>query len=281
VPLAQRPFVDIEAITPQWFQTMRIPLRGRPFTAFDSAAAPKVVIANETFARRFWPDQNPIGKHIVVGRGPSPSEVIGVAADTRNQSLERDTQAQLYLPFPQLPWNNMNLLVRTEASPYGIVPAVRAQISAVDSEQPLSNIQTIEDLMDDSRAQPRFTMLLIGAFAATALALAMIGIYGVLSHSVAQRRQEFGIRLALGAAPADISKLVLRQGLILSIAGIAIGLAAAACLTTLASSILYGAGALDPAAFIAGPVVFLSIALVACYVPARRAAKVDPMRALR
>ena len=281
VPLAQRPFVDIEAITPLWFQTMRVPLRGRPFTAFDNASAPKVVIANETFARRFWPDQNPIGKHVVVGRGPNSSEVIGVAADIHNQGLERASQAQLYLPFPQLPWNNMNLLVRTEAPPPGIVPAVRAQLAAVDPEQPLSNIQTVEDLMDGSRAQPRFTMLLIGAFAATALALAMIGIYGVLWHSVAQRRQEFGIRLALGAGPADISKLVLRQGLILSIAGIAIGLGAALCLTTLASSMLYGVGVLDPAAFIASPLVFLSIALLASYVPARRAANVDPMQALR
>ena len=180
VPLAQRPFVDIEAITPLWFQTMRVPLRGRPFTAFDNAAAPKVVIANETFARRFWPNQNPIGKRVVVGRGPNPSEVIGVAADTRNQGLERDTQAQLYLPFPQLPWDNMNLLVRTEAPPSGIVPAVRAQLAALDPEQPLSNIQTVEDLMDGSHAQPRFTMLLIGIFSAIALALAMIGIYGVL-----------------------------------------------------------------------------------------------------
>jgi putative ABC transport system permease protein len=281
VPLAQRPFVDIEAITPLWFQTMRVPLRGRSFTAFDNAAAPKVVIANETFARRFWPDQNPIGMHVIVGRGPNPSEVIGVAGDTRNQGLERDTQAQLYLPFPQLPWGNMNLLVRTEAAPTGIVPAVRAQLAAVDPEQPLSSIQTVEDLMDASRAQPCFTMRLIGIFSATALALAMIGIYGVLSHSVAQRRQEFGIRLALGAGPADILKLVMRQGLTLSIAGIAIGLGAALCLTRFASSMLYDAGSLDPATYIVAPLVFLSIAQLASYVPARRAAKVDPMQALR
>jgi putative ABC transport system permease protein len=281
VPLAQRPFVDIEAVSPQWFQTMRVALNGRTFTAFDNAAAPKVVIANEAFARRFWPNQNAIGKRVVVGRGPGPSEVIGVAADIRNQGLERDTQAQLYLPFAQLPWNNMNLLVRTDVPPLSIAAGVRAQIAAVDPEQPLSNIQTVEELMDASRAQPRFTMLLIGIFSATALALATIGIYGVLSHSVAQRRQEFGIRLALGAGRAETFNLILRQGLTLTIAGIAIGLAAALGLTRLASSMLYDVSALDPATFIVAPLVFLAIGLLASYLPARRATKVDPMQALR
>jgi putative ABC transport system permease protein len=280
-PLAQRPFVDIEAVTPQWFQTMRIPLRGRPFSAFDNASAPKVVIANESFARRFWPEQNPIGKQVVVGRGPNPSEVIGVAADTRNQGLERPSQAQLYLPFPQLPWNNMNLLVRTETPPLSIVPAMRAQLAAVDPEQPLSNIQTVEDLMDSSRAQPRFTMLLIAIFSATALVLAMIGIYGVLSYSVAQRRQEFGIRLALGANHADILNLVMRQGLLVSIAGIGIGLGAALLLTQFASSMLYDVANLDPLTFIAATLALFTIAQLAGYFPARRAAKVDPMQALR
>ncbi|MGA2353096.1 MAG: ABC transporter permease, partial [Terriglobales bacterium] len=248
VPLPQRPFVDIEAISPQWFQTLRVPLRaGRDFTATDKADSPKVVIVNETFARHFWPNQNPIGKHIVVGRGPVPAEVIGMAADIKNKGIDQDTQVQLYLPFPQLPWGDMNLLVRTAVEPHSIISAVRAQIAMVDPDQPITKIQTVQEIMDASRSQPRFTMLLLGVFSATALALAIIGIYGVLSYSVAQRRQEFGIRLALGAEHADILRLVVRQGLTLAIAGVVIGLIAALLLTRLMASMLYNVGSLDVA----------------------------------
>ncbi len=225
VPLSQRPFIDIEAISPQWFQTMRVPLRaGRDFTVADKAESPKVVIVNEILARHFWPNQNPIGKQIVVGRGPEPSEVIGVAADIKNKGIDQETQEQLYLPFPQLPWGDMNLLVRTAIAPRSLISAVRAQIAMVDPDQPVTNIQTVEEIMDASRSQPRFTMLLLGVFSATALGLAILGIYGVLSYSVAQRRQEFGIRLALGAEHADILRLVVRQGLMLAITGIIMGL---------------------------------------------------------
>jgi putative ABC transport system permease protein len=282
VPLPQRPFIDIEAISPQWFRTMRVPLRGgREFTAADNAQTPKVAIVNESFARHFWPNQNPLGKHIVIGRGPAPVEVIGIAADIRNKGLDQETQAQLYLPFPQLPWGNMNLLVRTAVAPQSITSAVRAQIAMVDLDQPVTKIQTVEELMDGSRSQPRFTMLLLGGFSATALALAVIGIYGVLSYSVAQRRQEFGIRLALGAEHADILRLVVRQGLMLAIAGIAIGLMASLLLTRLMSSMLYKVGTLDLATFLLTPLVFLCITLFASYLPARRATKVDPIEALR
>jgi len=214
VPLAQRAFLDIEAISPQWFQTMRVPLlQGREFTATDDAKAPKVVIANESFVRRFWPNQNPIGKHVIVGRWPEPAEVVGVAADLKNNGLEQDSQPQLYLSFPQIPWTDMNLLVRTAVPPRTLISAVRAQIAAVDPDQPVTNAQSVEELLDTSRSQPRFTMLLLAVFSGTALALAIIGIYGVLSYSVAQRRQEFGIRLALGAKYDDILRLVVSQGL--------------------------------------------------------------------
>ena len=281
-PLPKRPFIDIEAISRQWFQTMRVPLlAGRDFTSTDNAQTLKVVIVNETFARRFWPDQNPLGKHIVVGRWPTPGEVIGVAADIKNRGLDQDTQAQLYLPFPQLPWGNMNLLVRTAVAPQSMISAVRAQIAAVDPDQPVTKIQTVEEIMNDSRSQPRFTMLLLGAFSATALALTVIGIYGVLSYSVAQRRQEFGIRLALGAEQADILRLVVRHGLLLALTGIAIGLLAALLLTHLMSSVLYKVGALDLTTFLLTPLLFLCIALLASYLPARGATEVNPIEALR
>ncbi len=282
VPLPQRPFIDIEAISPQWFQTLRVPLRGgREFTAADGAQAPKVIIVNETFARQFWPNQNALDKNVVIGRMPAPARVVGVAADIKNKGLDQDTQPQIYLPFPQLPWSNMNLLIRTAVAPQSITSAARAQIAAVDPDQPVTHIQTVEEIVDNARSQPRFTMLLLGVFSATALVLAVIGVYGVLSYSVAQRRQEFGIRLALGAEHATILRLVVRQGLLLAVSGIALGLIAALLLTRLMSSMLYKVGTLDLPTFLLAPLVFLGIALLASYLPARRATKVNPMEALK
>jgi putative ABC transport system permease protein len=261
---------------------LRVPLRsGREFTDADNAQAPKVVIVNETFARQFWPNENPVGKHIIVGRGPISSEVVGVAADVKNKGLEQNTQPQLYLSFPQLPWGDMNLLIRTAVAPQSITSAVRAQVAAVDPDQPITSIQTVDQLMDQSRSQPRFTMLLLGVFSGTALALAIIGIYGVLSYSVAQRRQEFGIRLALGAERDDILRLVIRQGLILAIAGTALGLIASLLLTRLMASLLYKTGSHDIVTFLLTPALLLGIALLASYLPARRATKVNPIEALR
>lgn len=282
VPLPQRPFIDIEAISPKWFQTMRVPLReGREFIAADDAHAPKVVIVNETFARRFWPNQNPVGKHVAIGRWPQPAEVVGVSDDVKNQGLAQDPQAQVYIPFPQLPWGNMNLLVETIVPPQSMASAVHAQISAVDSDQPVTNIQTVDELMDTSRAQPRFTMLLLGVFSIAAAALATVGIYGVLAYSVAERRRELGIRLALGAERAHVLRLVVRQGLMLAAVGIVIGLTAALLLTRLISSMLYKVGTHDLMTFVLMPLMFLVIALFASYLPARRAMKVDPAEALR
>ncbi|HLJ77084.1 MAG TPA: ADOP family duplicated permease, partial [Acidobacteriaceae bacterium] len=282
VPLAQRPILDIEAISPRWFSTMRVPvLAGRAFTDADKASGPQVLIVNQSFARRFWPSQNPIGKHILVGRGPTPSEVVGVAQDIHNQGIAQDPMPQVYIPFQQLPWGDMHLLVRTTVAPLSLASAVQAQISAVDPDQPVTAVQTVSDLMDTGRAQPRFLMLLLAAFSATALALAALGLAAMLAWSVVQRRQELAIRLALGAERRDILWLVVREGLLLAATGILIGLVAGVGLTQLMAAILYKTSTHDLAAFVLAPLLFLAIACIASYLPARRATHVDPVETLR
>ncbi|MGZ4874756.1 MAG: ABC transporter permease, partial [Candidatus Angelobacter sp.] len=285
VSLAERPFIIIEAISPTWFKTMRVPLQsGREFTDADNATAPKVVIVNQALARRYWPNENPVGKHILVGR-QNASEIVGVAVDVKNRGLALDAAPQLYLPFQQLPWGNMNLLVRTAANPNAVVSAVRSQVAAIDADQPVTNIQTVDEIMDGSRAQPRFILLLLGVFSAAALVLAIIGIYGVLAYSVAQRRQELGIRLALGAEKTDILRMVVAHGLKLTITGVAIGLIAALAMSwmmaSMLSGLLYKISARDLTTFVLAPVAFLVISLLASYLPARRAMQVDPNEALR
>jgi putative ABC transport system permease protein len=216
----------------------------------------------------------------LAGRQPA-SEIVGVAADIKNSGLAQDPQVQLYFPFAQLPWGNMNLLVRTAGDPHNMVASIRAQISAADPDQPVTGILTVEELMNGSRAQPRFAMFLLSMFSGTALVLAVVGIYGVLAYSVAQRRQELGIRMALGAKKSDILQLVVRQGLRLTAIGVAIGLVAAAVLTRLMSSLLYKVGTWDPVTFLIAPLVFLLIGILASYLPARRAITVNPKEALR
>ena len=264
---------------------MRVPLlAGREFTEADKAGSPNVVMVNQALARRYWPNENPIGKHIIMGR-LTPSEVVGVAADVSNRGLALDPQVQLYFPFSQVPWGNMNLLVRTASEPHGMISAIRAQVAAIDSDQPITNIQTVNELMDSSRADPRLFLSLLGALSAVALMLAIIGIYGVLAYSVAQRRQELGIRLALGAEKADIVRMVVGYGLKLAVIGIAIGLAVSLALSwTMASTLaglLYKISARDLTTFVLAPVAFLVIALLASYLPARRATEVDPNEVLR
>ncbi len=285
VPLGERPFMIVEAISPSWFRTMRVPMQaGREFNDADNTTAPKVVIVNQALAHRYWPNQNPVGKHIVVGR-QAPSEVVGVAADVKNRGLALEAQPQIYMPFPQLAWGNMNLLVRTANDPHALISAVRGQISAIDADQPVTGIQTVNELMEGSLAQPRFMMLLLGVFSAVALVLAMVGIYGVLAYSVAQRRQELGIRMALGASKSDILRLVVKYGFTLTAAGIAIGVVLAMALSwimaSMLSGILYRVSARDLTTFVLAPIVFLVIALFASYMPARRATQVDPNEAVR
>ena len=282
VPLMERPMFNIQTISPGYVEAMRVPLlQGREFTSGDDAGAPRVLLVNETTARRFWPRENPIGKHILVGRAMAPSEVVGVLGDIRNIGVAADVQPEIYLPFAQLPWPTMHLLVRTAGDPRTFVSAVRSRVFALDRDQPVTSIRTMDEVLESAAAQPRFTTALLGVLSGTALVLAIVGIYGVISYSVSERTQEMGIRLALGAERGDILRLVLRQGLLLAVAGIGLGLAASLLLTRLLGTMLYHVSATDPLTFAGGSLLFTFVALAASYFPARRATRVDPLVALR
>jgi putative ABC transport system permease protein len=281
VPIAQRPFIIIEAIGSQWFQTMRVPLKmGRAFSDADNGQAPRVVIVNQALARRFWPNENAIGKHIIVGR-QAAAEVVGMASDVKNNGLAVDAQPQLYLPFRQLPWGNMNLLVRTAIDPHQLVATLRQQVYAVDPDQPITQVQTMDELLATFRAQPRFTVFLLSSLSSMALILAVVGIYGVIAYTVAQRRHELGIRMALGAERNHVLRLIVARGLFLTTAGIVIGLIAALASTRVMSSLLYQVRARDLPTFALASVLFLLVGIAASYIPARRAMSVDPREALR
>jgi putative ABC transport system permease protein len=281
VALAQRPFIIIEAIGTQWFQTMRVPIKiGRAFTDADNAQAPRVVIVNESLARRYWPHESAVGKHIVVGR-QTPAEVIGVAGDVKNSGLAVDTRPQLYLPFPQLPWGNMNLLVRTAIDPHRWVSTLRQQVYSIDPDQPITQVQTVNELLATFRAQPRFTVFLLTSFSSMALILAVVGIYGVIAHSVAQRRHELGIRMALGANWSDVLRLIVGRGLFLTLIGLVIGLIAALASTQVMASLLYHVRVRDLPTFALASMLFSLVGVAASYIPARKALSVNPKETLR
>jgi putative ABC transport system permease protein len=277
------PSVPIGMVSPDYFKTMGIPLlQGRTFTEQDVDGTPGVVIINESMARKFWPDENPIGKRIgALCEKEMCRTIVGVVGDVRHEGLTKDLRPEIYLPYLQIPLNSMAIVIRTSADPMNLVAAARSQIQAIDPDQPVSNIRTLEQHLADSVAQPRLLMSLLSAFAALALVLAAVGIYGVISYSVAQRTHEIGIRMALGAETGDVLRLVLGRSMALVIAGIAVGLGAAMALTKVLSNLLFSVSATDPVTFILVSALLALVALAASYIPARRATKVDPMVALR
>ena len=281
-------FAVIESVTPGYFQTLKIPLlAGREFSARDNVqGAPPAIIINEHLARRFWPDfprTNPVGRHISEGFDKSVGwfEIVGVVADTHEGGLASDAVSEFYLPCVLHPPQTAYLAVRTDRNPLRFANAVRAQVLAVDRDQSVSDIKTMESVLEATMGQRRLTMLLLGSFAGVALFLAVIGIYGVIAYSVAQRTQEVGIRRALGAQQADILRMVLSQALGLALAGVAIGDAGALWLTRLMKSMLFQVSSADPATYLGITALFLVVALAASLLPARRASRIDPMTALR
>jgi putative ABC transport system permease protein len=280
--IGKDPLTTQRQVSPNYFDTIRTPLlQGRPFTDRDTTTAPLVAIVNQTLANRYWPGQNPIGKHLANSRDKLPREVVGVAADVKFNALDAANTEELYLPLEQSPSPAITLIVSAAQNPQGLVAAVRTKIAEVDPNLPVTGIATMDEVVSNSVAQPRLIAQFVGLFAAFALLLSAIGIYGVMSYTVSARQQEMGIRMSLGAAPSDILKLVVSQGLRLTIAGITIGIAVSLALTRLLASQLFSVPATDPTAFAAAITVLLVSALLACYVPAKRATSVDPLVALR
>jgi putative ABC transport system permease protein len=271
-------------VTGDYFTAMGIPLRsGRQFTRFDRDGAQPVVLIGETMARRFWPDEDPVGKRIKLGflGQPKIREIIGVVGDARHTGLDSNPRTEIFLPHLQEPYGSMTYVVRPRGQSAAPLQEIKSEVWALNKDLPFSSIATLDELVSRSLGERRFNLLLLGSFSLIALTLASIGIYGLMSFSISRRTHEFGVRMALGAQTGDVINLVLREGMVLTVIGVTVGLTASIALTRLLSNLLFGVTATDPATFIVIPLVLAGVALAACLVPARRATRVDPMIALR
>ncbi|HEX8283358.1 MAG TPA: ABC transporter permease [Pyrinomonadaceae bacterium] len=297
VPAGQpKPEEQLRYVTPGYFAAMRVPvLRGRDFDERDVQTAPRVAVVSRSMAERHWPGEEAVGKRLAyagIGRGhdekPEWIEVVGVVGDVKHRGLDLESKPEIYVPVHQplfanrpTPPLSLYVAVRTSGDPAALAPVVRREVAAVDPEQPLANVRTMEERLAESVAQRRFNMTLLGVFACVALLLAGVGVYGVMAYAVARRTHEIGIRVALGAQRGDVVRLVLRQGMWLALAGVGLGVVGAYAATRLMSGLLYGVSPTDPLTFLGVSALLTAAALLACLLPARRATKVDPMVALR
>jgi putative ABC transport system permease protein len=289
----KRLVADVRVVTPDFFSTLRIPLvAGRGLQITDSPNAPQAVVVSQAFVKQFYPNENPLGKHIVVGWGRQRSEnkadtvnaggeIVGVIADVKSYGANEATPSTVYLPFDQAPLGDVSVLVRATASTALTINGTRAAIKEVDGDLPVFDVRTMTEVVSDSVAQPRFYAILLGSFAGIALVIAALGIYGVISYAVSQRTRELGIRIALGAQKERVVRLVIGQGLTLTLLGIAVGIAGALIMTRLIATMLFGVAPADPLTFVGVATMFVLVACLASYLPARRAAGVDPIIAMR
>lgn len=285
---SNRPVAFYNAVSPDLFHTMEIPvLKGRPFDAHDVMTARNVIIINETLARRYFPGEDPIGKRMTLNdETPNPKEedwatIVGVVKDTKPRELNRESPAEMYMPFAQDSHRSMALMIRTLNNPKSVVAAVRREVQALDPSLPVYSVRTMESVISESIATPRFRTSLLGVFAVVALILAMVGIYGVMSYAVTQRTHEIGIRMAVGARGRDVLRMIVGNGMRLALTGLVIGLTGAWAVTRFMKSLLFGVPATDLFTFGMVSILLLVVALLACYAPARRATRVDPLVALR
>ena len=284
-PLAGEKFInaDERIVSGDYFQAMEIPLQqGRFFDEQDTAASLSVAIVDENLARQFWPNQNPIGKRFHRVQSTVPWQtIVGVVGRVKHDSLDSDPRIVFYLPHSQFPGRAMSAVLKSQVDLAPLSSAVQALVRDLDPELPTYNMRTMEQLVDQSLARRRFSMLLLVIFAGLALVLAAVGIYGVMAYLVSQGTREIGIRIALGASPNGILALIVRQGIVLAVAGVAIGLVGALALTRLMRGLLYGVTPTDAATFGVIPILLILVAVLASYIPARRAAQVNPMVSLR
>jgi putative ABC transport system permease protein len=283
-PPGRQNFVEFRAVSADYFRTFGIPLiAGRFVDEHDQESAAPVVVVNQTFVKQLLNDQDALGKFVKLDS--TKYQIVGVVADVRQSGLLQPARPEMFWPYPQVPYKDLrssvSLVVRAAAEPTALAAAIRREVLAIDPGQPVHNVKTMEEVIADSVADRRLNMLLLGVFAAVALVLALIGVYSVMSYQVAQHTREIGIRIALGAQTRDVLKLVLAQGMLLTAAGVAIGVGGAFSLTRLMENLLYGVKATDALIFSAVPLLLVLIALLACCIPARRAARVDPLIALR
>jgi putative ABC transport system permease protein len=284
LPPAEQPEVDVAIVEPHFFETLGIPvLSGRSFTDREAREVTHTTVISESMAKKLWPNEDPIGKRVTIHMKDQdvPSQVVGVVGDVKHAGLDAEVHPTAYWPHPELAYSFMTLVIRTDGDPLALAPAVRQAVWSLDRDQPVVDLRTMEDLLWASLARARFSTVVLAVFAGMALLLAITGIYGVVSYSVAERTREIGIRVALGAQRTDVLQIVLRQGLVLAGSGIAIGAAAALAATRLMASLLFGISPSDPLTFASVAGLLIAVALSACYVPARNAMKVDPMVALR
>jgi len=281
---SERPSADYTIASPGFFTALGIPtLRGRAFSDQDTATSQGVVLINQAMAKRFWPDEDPIGQTISVsvGKYKGQRQIVGVVEDVRLTSLTDQPRPEMYVPYAQHPDGFMFMVARARSNPLGLVPFIRHEVLALDKDQPIAEIRSMEQVVSDSQAKRRFNLLLLCLFAGLALVLTVVGVYGVVSNSITQRVHEIGVRTALGARPGQILKLIIKQGMLPALIGIAMGLLAALAMTRLMSSMLYQISTTDPTVFVLAAVALTVVALLAIYVPAHRAAKIDAVQALR
>ncbi len=277
--------VTARSVSPGFFQVMGIPLKeGREFTSADAEKSARCVrIINEAMARRYWPGQDPVGKLVYGACEDGGALIVGLVGDSKQSSVDSPAEPEIYAPYAQHPFASflVTFVVRTRSNPLELAAAVRDSVWTVDRNQPVIQVRTMESVISESIWRQHFAAFMLEIFAAIAVVLSSIGIYGLLSYSVGRRMREFGIRVALGARSSDVLRLVIGEGLLLAVVGVAIGIAGAFGLTRFLASMLYGVSSVDPATFVAVPFVLVAVALAACYIPARRAMRVDPMVALR